>query len=149
MSDDINEPASVQYNDWHGEVAADHVDLTFIADYITSQPENWWVILFDITVYGGHQVITPYAVPNGTTRDQMQHLVDAGQPVPVTRLPAISYDSGVDDTNPPKAMSMPVISASELVGHGFKRLHIRFRSRSIPHGARLEVVEELTDEDDS
>jgi hypothetical protein len=51
------------------------------------------------------------------------------------------------DTNPPPPLSMPVVSATEFLGHVFKRLQIRVITRSLPPGARL-IGEYLDDGDE-
>lgn len=141
MSINLNEAASVQYDDWTGEVAADEVDGRELEVFLGIDRSKWRLLAVDVTVYGGHQEVHGYGVPASQTWSDLEARVRSDQPIIVHLLGSLDYDPHHGDTNPPAPLSTPVISAGELVGHGFKRLHIRLRSRNLPQGSVLEVAE--------
>ena len=141
MNPNLNEVATVQYGDWMGEVAADEVDGHELEAFLGFDSTKWRLLVVDITVYGGYQEVHGYGVPASQTWSDLEDRVRANQPVIVHHLGLVDYDPHHGDTNPPAPLSTPVISAGELVGHGFKRLHIRLRSRNLPPGSVLEVAE--------
>ena len=142
MSDDLNQPAGVQYDDWVGEVAGDTVDTVQLETFLGVDRDAWRLLLVDVTVYGGHQTIVGYVIPAGTTYRDLEAIVAAGNPIDVHPTDPVEYRPAEHfDTNPPAPLSFPVVGAGELIGHGFKRLHIRLRNRHVPPGAVLHVVD--------
>ena len=141
MSDDFNKPASVQYGDWTGTVAADEVDGVDLEKFLGVDTKRWRLLLVDLIVYGGRQHVEGYGVPANMTYDDLAQRVAAGEPLVLDLVGEVEFDPQHADTNPPAPLSFPVVSAGEFVGHGFKRLHIRFVSRNIPPGAVLSRAE--------
>jgi hypothetical protein len=146
--EELLEPASVQYNDWRGTVAADGVDMRDVAEFLAIDREQYRVLAVDVSIYGGHQHLTAWGVPADQGWDALQAIVDSGEPIRCRALAEIEYDPAHNfDTNPPPPLSTPVVSATEFLGHGFKRLQIRLVDRSLPPGARL-VGEHLEEGDE-
>lgn len=141
MSINLNVPASVQYGDWIGTTAADEVDTRELEKFLGVDRSEWRLLVFDITIYGGFQEVTGYGVRADVTWNDLEALTESNRPIVVHRVGVLEYDTRHGDTNPPPPLTLPVISAGELLGHGFKRLHIRMRSRNIPDGAVIDVAE--------
>lgn len=143
MSIDLTEPASVQYSEWRGTFAADDVDMGHLEDFFGIDRKVWRIIVVDITIYGGTQEAIAYGVPNQIGYAEIEALHAAGSPLPMKIIGTIDYDPDTDrdDTNPPRPLSMPAISATELLGHAFKRLQLRFTTAHLPNGIQFEVDE--------
>lgn len=141
-------PASVQYNDWKGSIAGDEVDLRPMELFLGIDREIWRLLHIEIGVFGGTQSVEPYVIPAEMTYADLESQVSRGRPIELTRLQTIEFEpSEVWDTNPPRPLAMPVISAMELLGFGFKRLVIKLTSRNIPQGATFEFVDLAEDQD--
>ena len=135
-------PASVQYSDWQGTFAADEVDMCRVEEFLGVDREVWRLLHIGITIYGGSQTIESYAVSANTSYEDLQTTVRAGHPIQLTRLGSIEYEScDHSDTNPPPPMSQPVMSATEFLGYGFKRLELKMTSHHIPEGAKFEYID--------
>lgn len=135
-------PAAVQYDDWRGSLAGDGVDMVQVEQFLGVDRNVWRLLHIDITIYGGSQTIEPYAISAMTSYVDLEDIVDSGNAIQLTRLGSIEYHPpGHADTNPPPPLSQPVISATEFLGYGFKRLAIKMTSRHIPEGARFEYVD--------
>lgn len=77
-------------------------------------------------------------VPGDQGWDALQRFTDRAEPIRCQVLAEIEFDpASAFDTNPPPPLSLPVVSATEFLGHAFKRLQIRLITRSLPPGARL------------
>ena len=140
-------PASVQRDEWTGSFAADEVDMDQWDQFLGFDSEVWRLLHIGITIHGGSQTIESYAVSANTTYLDLESTVSAGNAIQLTRLTSIEYEpNDHSDTNPPPPMSLPVISATEFLGHGFKRLELKMTSRHIPEGARFEFVD-LSDQE--
>lgn len=142
-------PASVQYGDWRGTFSADEVDMRRVEEFLGVDRELWRLLHIGITMSGGSQTIESYAVSVNTSYEDLQTTVGAGRPIQLTRLGSIEYEPhDHSDTNPPPPLSQPVLSATEFLGYGFKRLELKMTSRLIPEGATFEYID-LLDRDDS
>lgn len=137
----LNESASVQYNDWYGEIAADEVDGQELESFLGIDRSKWRLLVVDIMVYGGVQEVRGFGVPASQTGTDLEDRVRTNSPIIVHLVGDIDYNSHRTDTNPPIPLSKPVISAGELIGHGFKRLHLRLRTQHVPKGAVIEFAE--------
>ena len=141
------EPASVQYDSWTGSIAGDAMDMGSWEELLGVDRARWRLLHLDITMWGGGQWIDPYAVIANTTYNDLQQMVDSGDPILLTHLDGIEYEyPDRSDTNPPRPATVPVVSATDFFTHAFKRLHIKLTSRHIPNGATFERVE-LSDQD--
>jgi hypothetical protein len=136
--EDLLESASVQYGDWRGTVAGDNVDMRNVGEFLGIDRSKHRVLAIDVTIYGGSQDLIAYGVSADQGWDELQATTDRGEPIRcrvvkrIERNPAEHFD-----TNPPPPLSLPVVSATEYLAHGFKRLHIRLITRSLPPGSRL------------
>jgi len=143
--DDLLEPASVQYGDWEGTVSGDNVDLRHIWEFLGIDRSEHRVLAIDVLIFGGRQRLVAYGVPGDQGWDELQAITDRGESVRCRVVKEIEFDPAHHfDTNPPPPLSLPVLSATEYLGHGFKRLQIRLITRSLPPGSRLlcEYLEE-------
>ena len=148
MEIDLYSPASIQYGDWTGSFAGDEVDMVNIEKFLGVDRKVWRLLHVDITIYGGNQTVEPYVVSADTTYLELESTVNGGNAILLTRLASLEYEpAGHSDTNPPRPPSLPVSSATEFLGFGFKRLHLKMTSRNIPAGARFEYSDLLTEEE--
>ena len=141
---DINpyDRASVQYDDWTGSIAGDEADMQHWEKYLGIDEDRWRLLHLIIAFSGGSQWITPYVVSAQTSYEDLQRMVDSDNPIRLTRLEGIEYHyPGEFDTNPPRPSTIPVVSATDFLGHAFKRLEIKLTFRHIPEGATFEEVE--------
>lgn len=146
--EDLLETASVQYDDWTGTVAGDGVDMHDVSEFLGINRAEDRVLAIDVSIYGGHQHLTAWGVSGDKGWDALQAITDRGEAIRCRVLAEIEFDPATNfDTNPPPPLSLPVMSATEFLGHGFKRLQIRLVTRSLPPGARL-VGEHLEDGDE-
>lgn len=148
MEIDLYSPASVQYGDWSGSFSGDEVDMVQVEQFLGIDRDVWRLLHISLTIYGGHQTIEPYAIRASTTYLDLESTVSAGNAIQLTRLNSLKFEPSEHfDTNPPPPLSIPVISATEFLGYGFKRLELKITSRNIPEGARFEYVDlpELND----
>jgi hypothetical protein len=77
-------------------------------------------------------------VPRGTTYADLVAQVERRESIRVMAVGRIDYELETHaDTNPPRPMTTPVVSATELFGYGFKRLQVRLLTRSFPPGAKV------------
>ena len=130
MEIDPYQTASVQYNDWMGTVAGDQSDT-----------QDWEELL-------GSQWIEPYVISADTSYDDLQGIVNSGQPIVLTHLEGIEYHfPDHSDTNPPRPRVLPIVSAAEFISHAFKRFEIKLVYRHIPPEATFEVVD-ISDSED-
>jgi len=130
---DLLEPASVQYGDWKGTVAGDDVDMRDVCEFFGIDPSEHRVLAVDVTIYGGNQVLTAYGVAADQGWDELAAITERGERIQCRVLKAIEFEPAEDfDTNPPPPLSVPVVSATEYLGYGFKRLHIRLTTRDLP-----------------
>lgn len=128
MTENLLEPASVQYDRWVGTVAADDIDMTNLAERIGVNREAWDLVVVDLHVDGGYQTITGWGVPSeeAAYETRRAHLQSSGGVLEVTRLVEHNEEPHEHaDTNPPTPPKLPLTWASEVVALGFKRLHIR------------------------
>lgn len=148
-TEDLQDPAGVQYDAWTGTVAGDDVDMKDVAEFLGINRNQNRVLAIDVSIYGGHQHLTAWGVSGDTGWDALQAITDRGESIRCRVLAEIEWDPENNyDTNPPPPLSLPVVSATEFLGHGFKRLQIKLITRSLPAGARL-VGEHLEEGDES
>lgn len=158
MSEDLREPAGVQYNEWVGTFAADGVDMRDLEEFIGVDGAKWSLIVVDIHIYGGSQTIIGYAIPalDRAYKELEKQIVERGR-IEVTRVAEIRFrpEAGHWDTNPPRPLSTPILGVGELLTYGFKRLQLRLLN--IQHGLDelpfeiievASVVSDDLDEDD-
>jgi hypothetical protein len=137
-TENLLEPAAVQYDAWTGTVAGDDVDMHDVCDFLGIDRKVHRVLAIDVHISEGHQTLTAYGVPADHGMAKLEAIVAGGEPIRCQVLAEIEYDPAEDgDTNPPPPLSLPVMSATEFLGHGFKRLHLRLVTRSLPPGAEL------------
>ena len=142
MDMDPYDPASVQYDDWTGSIAGDEADMQDWEELLGIDKDRWRLLHLKITLSGGSQWIEPYVVSAETSYKDLRRIVESGNPILLTRLDGIEYHLPDHfDTNPPHPSTMPVLSATDFLGHAFKRLQIRLTFRHIPPGATFEEVE--------
>lgn len=142
------ESASVQYDDWTGTIAGDDVDMGNVCEFLGIDRSANRVLALDITIYGGSQRLTAYGVSADCGWDELERITSRGEPIRCRVLKEIESDPAEHfDTNPPPPLSVPVVSATEYLGYGFKRLHVRLITRSLPPGSRL-VCEHLEEGDE-
>jgi hypothetical protein len=147
MNLDPYSPASVVHNYWTGSVAGDGVDMEDVEQFLGIDKEVWRVLHIEISIDGGQHTIEPYAIDVEINDADLVEAVEAGNPIKLTRLPAIEYfPHEHSDTNPPAPLSIPIISATEFLGYGFKRLHLKMTSTDVPKGATFEF-DDLPDQD--
>ena len=134
--------AQAQYGDWSGTLAGDHADGIDLARLLGVDVDQWRLVIIDVSISGGTQYVTGYAVPHAVAAA----LMDGTHPsrrVDVTRVShscqPLSDDSG---TNPPDPPTTPLTWVGDLLTYGFKRLNMRFVS-----GA-LQAVDEAIEVDD-
>jgi hypothetical protein len=146
--EELLEPASVQYDDWTGTVAGDGVDMHDVSEFLGINRDEDRVLAIDVSIYGRHQHLTAWGVSGDTGWDALQATTGRGEPIRCRVLAEIEWDPANNyDTNPPPPLSLPVVSTTEFLGHGFKRLQIRLTTRHLPPGARL-VGEHLEEGDE-
>jgi hypothetical protein len=135
------EPASMQYDDWTGTVAGDDVDIRKFEDLLGVDKTKWRILHIEILILGGHQSIEAYGVSRETTYSDLEEIVASGRTIILTLVKHIHFDpSLVADTNPPAPLALPVVSATEFIGYGFKRFQMKLVSRNIPKRAEFEFI---------
>lgn len=138
----------MQYGDWTGTVAGDNVDMHSVCEFLGIDRDKHRVLALDISIYGGHQHLTAYGVPAEQGWGALQAITALGEPIRCTALAEIEFSPADHaDTNPPPPLSLPVLSPSEFLGHGFKRLQIRLITRTLPPDSRL-ICEHLQEGDE-
>lgn len=137
-TEDFLEPAKVQYGDWNGTVSGDDVDMTDACEFFGIDQERYRLLAIDINIYGGRQSLKACGIPIAWTFRELQAFTDAGKAIRTRVLKTIEFDPTTSfDTNPPPPLALPVVSGTEYLAFGFKRLHIRLVSRNLPKGAEL------------
>ncbi len=146
----LNEPANAQYDEWKGTLAADCVMEYPIERLLGVDAEQWRIVIVDISIDGGWQWTTAYAIPAATEYPALREMVESGrlEVTKVAHFDETPHDH--HDTVPPAPPVLPVTWASNLLAIGFKRLHIRMSSlveelRALP----LEIVEVASIVDES
>jgi len=148
MEIDPYQTASVQYNDWMGTVAGDQSDTQDWEELLGIDTERWRLLHVTIYFSGGSQWIEPYVISADTSYDDLQGIVNSGQPIVLTHLEGIEYHfPDHSDTNPPRPRVLPIVSAAEFISHAFKRFEIKLVYRHIPPEATFEVVD-ISDSED-
>ncbi len=146
--EDLLEPASVQYGDWKGTVSGDDVDMHDVSEFLGIDRNKHRVLAIDVSIYGGRQHLIAYGVPAYQGWDKLESIAARGEPIRCRVLAQIESDPADHfDTNPPEPLSLPVVSPTEFLSHGFKRVHIRLITRSLPPGSRL-IGEHLQEGDE-
>jgi hypothetical protein len=136
------ESASVQYNDWHGTVAGDDVDMRSFEQLLDIDRDKWRVLLIDITMGGGHQTLVAYGVSAETSYTDLEDIIEDGRTIVLTTLKTYDYQvDGHADTNPPAPPVIPVEKATDFIAYGFKRFHMRLVSRNLPAGAKFDNMD--------
>lgn len=138
----------MQYGDWKGTASGDNVDMRDVSEFLGIDRDKHRVLAIDVHISGGYQTLTAYGVPGDQGYKELEAINERGEPIRCRVLAEIEYDPSAAhfDTNPPPPLSLPVMSATEFLGHGFKRLQIRFVSRNLPPGCRL-IAEHLQEGD--
>lgn len=148
MNIDPYAPANVQYGDWLGSIAGDEADMLAVEEFLGVDRNVWRLIHINITMSGGTQWIAPYVISAATTYADLEATVESDEAIQLTLLESIEYHPrNHSDTNPPRPSTLPIVSATDFLGYGFKRLVIKLTTRSIPAGARFEFVELPNPED--
>lgn len=134
LEEGLREPSGVQYNHWTGRVAADDVDLHQLGTLLGVDEDEWWMILVDVYVSGGSQVIASYGVRRQDwDRDRLvPHANEHGR-LELTKLTE-SCEEPADhlDTNPPGIPALPLTWATDLLAFGFKRFSMKLTCE-LPH----------------
>lgn len=147
-TEDLLEPASVQYGDWSGTVAGDNVDMRSINEILGVDRDKYRILAVDVSIYGGRQHLVAYGVPSDQGWGVLQAIADRGEPIRCRVVADIEAGpEGHFDTNPPAPPSAPVTTPTDLFAYAFKRLQIRILTRSLPPGSQL-LVEHLEDGDE-
>jgi len=110
----------VQYGDWTGTVAGDDVDMRDVCEFLGIDPSEHRVLAIDVTIYEGRQQLTAHGVSADQGWDELEAITNRGEPIRCRVLKEIESDRAEHfDTNPPPPLSVPVVSATEYLGHGF------------------------------
>lgn len=146
--DDLLEDASVQYGDWKGTVAGDDADMISVGEFFGIDQSERRLLAIDVNIYGGRQRLTAYGVSADQGWAELEAITNRGEPIRCSVLTEIEADPAEhSDSNPPPPLSLPIVSATEYLGSGFKRLHIRLITRNLPPGSRL-ICEHLEQGDE-
>jgi hypothetical protein len=138
MEIDLYSPASVQYGDWSGSFSGDEVDMVRVEQFLGIDRDVWRLLHIGLTIYGGRQTIEPYAISANTTYLDLESTVSSGNAIQLTRLNSLEYEPFEHfDTNPPPPMSIPVLSATEFLGYGFKRLELKNNITQYPRRSKI------------
>ena len=148
FTEDFSQPASVQYGDWTGTVAGDNVDSRLATEFFGIDQKQYRLLAIEIGIFGGRQTLKAFGVDAQTRYEDLEALAARGEPIRARLLKTIEFDPAANfDTNPPPPLAMPVVSATEYLGFGFKRLSLRLVTRYLPSGANL-LVEYLEEDDE-
>lgn len=142
MRENLRDMAAVQYDDWVGTLAADEADLHPITDLLGVDREKWFLLVVEVSVFGGSQSIVGYAVPAEVDYTSLEAQIRSTGRIEVVRVVETHEDpSDHEDTNPPDSPVRPITWATDLLAFGFKRFHLRMQWKPQGFGDSYDIVE--------